>query len=105
MDRLAHDEKLCNDILKSFLKEIPGYIHQLNKVIVGRDGLGTRRLAHTIKGSAGNVGAANISRLSREIETEAGKENWPAVDELFKETTAQHRELTMHLKERFGIGV
>jgi len=54
--------------IQPFLEDTPGYLAELDEALFNNDLASMRRLAHSIKGSAGNLGALNLATLARQIE-------------------------------------
>jgi len=69
--RLAGDEGLAIEILKSFIDDMPGQIDRLRSAMEKGDTESVRRIAHTIKGAAGNTGAAAMEEIAKRIEEAA----------------------------------
>jgi len=69
--RLAGDEELAIEILKSFLDDIPSQIERLRSAMEKADTESVRRIAHTIKGAAGNTGATAMEEIAKRIEEAA----------------------------------
>ncbi|HYD62949.1 MAG TPA: EAL domain-containing protein [Noviherbaspirillum sp.] len=51
-----------------FLEDTPGYLNQLEQAIQDGDADTARAMAHSIKGSSGNLGAATLAQLAKEAE-------------------------------------
>jgi len=58
-----------NDIIESFLDLLPGQLSAIQQAIESRDETALRLHAHTLKGSASNVGANGLAEISLQIET------------------------------------
>jgi PAS domain S-box-containing protein len=58
-------------LIDIFLQDTPARIEVLRDAIARGDRDGLRREAHTLKGSAANIGAEGLAALSREMETAA----------------------------------
>jgi len=58
-------------IIEFFLEYLPGQIETLHKALDAGDADTLRREAHSLKGSAGNLGALPLSRLCKELESQA----------------------------------
>lgn len=54
--------------LTPFLEDTPGYLKNLELAVVLGDCETVRAMAHSIKGSSGNLGATVLARLAKEIE-------------------------------------
>ncbi len=70
--RFMDDRDLANAILPAFLEEIPAHISRLGEYVRQGDAPGVERMAHTIKGAAGNVSASLLRQVSFEME-QAGR--------------------------------
>jgi diguanylate cyclase (GGDEF)-like protein len=57
-----------------FLEDTPTYLKQLEHAINQGDAESARAMAHSIKGSSGNLGAASLSQCAKEIEELALKQ-------------------------------
>ena len=91
IDRLMGDRAVAQTILEGFLEDIPGRMTELRGAVERGDSLVTRRLAHTIKGAAVNVGAFALEDVAQRMEDFAAAENLikvisllPDLDEQFK---------------------
>jgi diguanylate cyclase (GGDEF)-like protein len=51
-----------------FLEDTPGYLNQLEQAIKDGDADTARAMAHSIKGSSGNLGAGTLAHLAKEAE-------------------------------------
>jgi len=92
LERLMNDEELLEVILEEFIQEAEGQIEQLRLLIQSWDLEKARRVAHTLKGASGNVGAMVLreraSRLEEAIKREDLEEaQWAlkALDEAWEE--------------------
>ncbi|MGK5089430.1 response regulator [Bdellovibrionota bacterium FG-2] len=61
-------EDSAQEILKVFISETPAKLEILETLLVGKDFLGAARIAHTLKGSFGNIGAKAISLACDKLE-------------------------------------
>ena len=68
-------------ILKRFLKAQPEQLQALSQSLVSGDLATGRRIAHTLKGAAGTLGANRLSRLAADMETRL-RELPPAAQDL-----------------------
>jgi two-component system, sensor histidine kinase and response regulator len=67
-DQLGGDSESCKEILEIFVADIPTRIKELEQALIARNYEIVRRSAHTIKGSAANVGAEGLQTAARELE-------------------------------------
>ena len=72
VSRLGDDDDFIQEILTEFADGIPALVGGIKAAVESRDpnALGTN--AHTLKGSAGNVGAVGLQAIALAVET-AGK--------------------------------
>ncbi|MCX6646873.1 MAG: response regulator [bacterium] len=68
LDRLLGDEKILPEIIEAFLSDMPRQIRILKEAAEKNDTGCVGIQAHTIKGSAGNVGAVAMQKAALEIE-------------------------------------
>ena len=69
--RLMGDEELAAEILAGLLDDIPCQIANLKDALEKQDAASFHRIAHTIKGAAGNTGATALERAARTAEEAA----------------------------------
>jgi CheY-like chemotaxis protein len=77
LDRLQGDEELLGDLAEVFLKDYPGHLDNIRRLIQQDNPEGIERAAHSFKGSVGNFGtrrsfavALNIEKAAREEDIE-----------------------------------
>ncbi|HET8623141.1 MAG TPA: response regulator [Gemmatimonadales bacterium] len=71
----ADREGLWN-CLELFLRSTDPLVTRLSAAIKARDPQTAKELAHTLKGSAGNVGAEELASLGRQVEVAAAEGSW-----------------------------
>jgi HPt (histidine-containing phosphotransfer) domain-containing protein len=76
------DEDLVNEVLAVFQSDTADRIRKLRAALESGDRQQVRHQAHAVKGSAGQVGAANVSELCRLIEAQALTADVPVLQEL-----------------------
>jgi HPt (histidine-containing phosphotransfer) domain-containing protein len=65
------DEDLVNEVLAVFQSDTTDRIRKLRAALDSGDRQQVRHQAHAVKGSAGQVGAAGVSELCRQLELQA----------------------------------
>ncbi len=97
VNRLMGDEELAKDIIKSFLDNIPGDITAIKQAFAKNDALSMRRLAHSVKGAAGSIGAKALQDVAFQMEKagEAGDMDKAAL--LLPQTDDQFKKLKKSL--------
>jgi HPt (histidine-containing phosphotransfer) domain-containing protein len=73
LDRLEEDQGLFIKIMNIFLDDVPKQMGALKEALDTGDADTVRHQAHTLKGSAGHVGATSMQVVVREME-KAGQE-------------------------------
>ncbi len=68
MERVFGDKELLNELIGIYIKDTPGYIGSLHQALAKKDLPEMQRLAHTLKGSSGNLGAVRMQKIALEIE-------------------------------------
>ncbi len=68
LERLMGDESLVQEIVASYLEDLPDQINQLQTLIEQADLAAVKAQAHRIKGAAANMGALAISNSALAIE-------------------------------------
>jgi two-component system, sensor histidine kinase and response regulator len=66
------DQGFLAELYELFLEDVPAQLEALRKDIEGGDAPSVERVAHTLKGSCGNIGATRMATICAELE-EAGR--------------------------------
>jgi PAS domain S-box-containing protein len=74
MQRTDFDHELAIEMVQTFIPDAARRIVELDAAVARRDLHGATLLTHTLKGSAGNAGAASLSALARTFEEELRSE-------------------------------
>jgi HPt (histidine-containing phosphotransfer) domain-containing protein len=75
------------------------YIGALREGIARADIRAVARAAHSIKGSASNIGAARVSRIAADIEDRARRECWEGIAGRADELDCRYTEMTARIAE------
>jgi two-component system, sensor histidine kinase and response regulator len=78
----SNNRKLYRDILNKFYRDYSVMTAQIKAALENGDHELAQRLAHTIKGVSGNIGAQDLYKISSELETAFRHENLDEVDKL-----------------------
>lgn len=78
------DSDLLFDLLRIFANEAPVTIGKLRAAVESNDTAAIQLAAHTLKGSAGNFGAAGAVEAARHLETTAQKGDLQHIPETFR---------------------
>jgi len=90
LDRLMGDGQAAQMVIEVFLDDIPKQIASIKEALRVCDTETIQRVAHTIRGSAANIGGEAMRELAGEIEEACRKgdtafveKHWPALEEQF----------------------
>ncbi len=90
---------LLAELIDLFLKQGAKQLGEMREALTSKDGAGLGRLAHTMKGSAGSLGAARLSGLCRELEAAIRAKSWPEVGARVGESEAEFARVRAALEE------
>jgi len=93
MARLLDDVPLARSIVAGFLDDLPRQVAALRLALEAGDDGAIRRLAHTLKGAAANVGGENVRAIALAIETAAAAGHGQEVDGTLAEMDAAVAQL------------
>lgn len=68
LDRLGGDEDLLREFCQIYLEESPKLLEKLRQAVAEGDAESVRRVAHSIKGEVGYLGAEAASQAARQLE-------------------------------------
>lgn len=71
MHWVGGDRRLLGELVAIFVEEAPGRLAELRRAAAARDATTVERVAHSLKGSAGLLGAASLQAASAELEERA----------------------------------
>ena len=103
LDRLMGDEELLVDIVEGFLQDLPQQIDAIDSMLSAKAFAGVAQQAHTIKGAAANISAAQVSRAAYEVEKAAKAGDGAVLDqkrnELRREFAALQQMMAAYLRQ------
>jgi CheY-like chemotaxis protein/HPt (histidine-containing phosphotransfer) domain-containing protein len=73
------DRMALRKYLKLFVTSTEPVLGKTAAAVAARNGAEVRRLAHSLKGGCGSVGAEEMAELAGELEAAGGSEAWPQV--------------------------
>lgn len=72
LDRLGGDEEILDEVIAVFIEDGARQVKELTSALQKQEDLSrVQNLAHTLKGAAGNIGAAALQQVSHDIEIAA----------------------------------
>jgi HPt (histidine-containing phosphotransfer) domain-containing protein len=77
------DRELMRELASIFLETYPQWLAKIREAVFARDAAAVRRLAHTLKGSVGQLGAAAAARAAARLEAMGDKGDLVGAGEAF----------------------
>ena len=96
---VADDHELLHELIHLFLESLPQWLLDLRAAIERQDQPTAKRLAHTLKGSLRQFGAAATTK-AQQLETAADESQFAEATTLFSELQAELDQLRPKLLER-----
>lgn len=93
------DMELFKEIVDLFLETTPALIATIHEAVIGEDMETLRNMAHSLKGSAANIGALSLRYLSYEIENAATENDLGEARRLAKHLQNEMENLKKALNE------
>jgi HPt (histidine-containing phosphotransfer) domain-containing protein len=93
LDRLMGDEEMAQTMIEIFLDDIPKQIESLKRSLEASDAETVKRIAHSIKGAAANIGGKVLRELAGEIEKACKDGNFESVNDCYPELEHQFNRL------------
>jgi HPt (histidine-containing phosphotransfer) domain-containing protein len=86
-----NDMTTIRDLLQMFVESLPDVSSRLETAIKAGDMESTYRIAHEMKGSCSNMGAAPLADMAKEIEsmTRVGQMEWSQANVLYGKMPAE----------------
>ena len=95
IERVMGNEEIARRVASRFVADIPAQLVALSAAIAGCDGERAHAIAHSIKGAAANVSAAQMSRITSDLEHAAragdmnmAREAWSKLSDEFDQASA-----------------
>lgn len=104
-DLAAGDDGFITSVIDAFLQQLDKVPSEVREALAGGDGEEVARVAHTLKGSAANVGAQDVSEVCRRLEKPAREGDLSAsraVAEELEESIRETRKVYEAEKARFS---
>jgi len=86
------------ELIDIFLREMTRNLERLRMSLEGRDGPTLERVAHTLKGSCGNLGADAMSKMCAQLQSVARGGNWSLARDLVEEVVREGSKVEAELK-------
>ncbi|GAA0487811.1 hypothetical protein Ade02nite_12020 [Paractinoplanes deccanensis] len=95
------ERALMSRLIRSFLAKTPGGVDRLGELLRGGDPAQVRDHAHTMKGSAANIGAGTLAGILAEVEDSAREGHVPDPDVTLGRVAAE-QALASAVLERYA---
>jgi HPt (histidine-containing phosphotransfer) domain-containing protein len=86
------------ELIDLFLKEAEGQLARLRESFAARDARVFERIAHTLKGGCGNLGAQAMSRMCAELQTVGHAADWARAEVLLPGLEAEFKTVRTELE-------
>ncbi len=98
LERVAGNEKLYRNLLKKFAKNQANSIEEINKALKDNDIKLAKRIAHTIKGVAGNIGATQLQAAAKDLESGIQEKGMEVAAILIESTETQLEQVVRSIQ-------
>ncbi len=97
----SNDQKgFVFEILDIFLEHAEKKIAETDSAIIAKNRVVIKNNAHNLKGSGGNVGLTEISKLFEDLETKSKEADWNEIESFFEKTKRVFEETKQKILER-----
>lgn len=86
---------LLNTLFDAYTASSQELVQNIENALIQSDWAAIRNHAHTLKSSSHNIGAVNLSRIAREMETSAPKKNVQDMEDLYSELIEEHEKVLL----------
>jgi HPt (histidine-containing phosphotransfer) domain-containing protein len=88
------------EIIDLFLRDTPSRLEEATAALNRRDSAGVQAAAHTLKGSANNLGARRLGAAAGRLENQASTGRWALIEELLRAATTELQALIPELERQ-----
>lgn len=95
---------IISELVQLFVEDTPPQLAALREAVDASDAQSVERIAHTLKGSCGNMGAVRMAKLCEELQGVGASGNLARVPELLDQLEAEFELVSKLLKaEQSGV--
>ena len=105
LERMGGDAELLKDVLRLFTEHAPRWLEEAQLALHADDGKTLKRLAHTVKNAADNLGARSIVNLAQSLEEQAEKSDLTSLDELLTTISEEVERLLLEISAMSAAGL
>lgn len=91
-----------SQMIDLYLRDASGLIRELRASFTSRDMAVLHKAAHQLKGSSGNVGADELTRLSRELQAASMDGDWTRCADLVPKVEREYASVETELRAERG---
>ena len=91
--RLPEDPESLRELITLFQEDAPGRLTQLRQAVTARDLSAAKMAAHSVKGSAANLGGRRFAALAGQAEIAARAGDWSALERFIPALESEWEEL------------
>lgn len=96
---VAGEPDVLVEVLQLFLDEVPKKLQTMQSAVQAGDAALVARAAHSLRGSAGNIGAVSLLDASRRIENLATANDLEKVQPLVGQLTDEYHRVELEIKQ------
>lgn len=100
LSRLGNDADLLTAIIQIYLEDSPGLIERIKTAVTNRDASALQRAAHSLKGLAATLSAADVTCSASRLEHMGGSCNLRDSEACLEDLQVAARELDAVLRQR-----
>ncbi len=90
---------VLTEVLKLFLDEAPKRLERLRDAWQERNAPDLQRAAHSLKGSAGNIGAKRMYEICRQLDERGKANDFPGAKHLIESLAAEFRSVEEEIRQ------
>lgn len=98
LEQVGGDDSLLNQVVEMLIQIAPGWLDSLERHLKENDAASSRRVAHSLKNSAENLGIRSVGESLLKLETEAAKGSLDKARELWPECRRKYDQLLATLQ-------
>jgi HPt (histidine-containing phosphotransfer) domain-containing protein len=90
---VGHEPETVRRYLELFHKATAPLVADVAGAIQRRDGATVARVAHTLRGSCGSIGAAGMAEVVGRLEDRSRSGEWDAIEELYRHLELSYQQV------------
>jgi HPt (histidine-containing phosphotransfer) domain-containing protein len=90
---VGHEPETIRNYLELFHQATAPLVADVASAIQRRDAAAVARVAHTLRGSCGSIGAAGMAEVVGRLEDRSRSGEWPAIEELYRHLELSYQQV------------